>query len=83
MISYSLYISLQFYEALIIVRILLSWVGHDLHHPVIDFINDVTEPLLAQCRKLMPPSGMGMDFSPIIATLIVELVARFTQLIPF
>ena len=36
------------------------------------FLFDVTEPILAPLRRFIP-SGMGVDFSPMIAILILFL----------
>lgn len=58
---------------LIIIRCILSFVRHDPYQPLIRFIYDVTEPIMGPFRKLIPAAG-GIDFSPIIAVLAVELV---------
>lgn len=58
---------------LIIFRCILSFVRHDPYQPLIRFIYDVTEPIMGPFRRLIPAAG-GIDFSPIIAILAVELV---------
>ncbi|MBC7076107.1 MAG: YggT family protein [Syntrophomonadaceae bacterium] len=60
---------------LIIGRCILSFIRHDPYNPVIKFIYDVTEPVMAPFRRLIPAAG-GIDFSPIIAVLAVTLVQR-------
>jgi len=59
----------------IIVRALLSWFmpagGTGLSRVLVD----VTEPVLAPIRRLLPSVG-GIDFSPILAILLVQLVSR-------
>lgn len=64
------------YSWIIIARILMSWVPHNPNHPVMRFIYEVTEPLLAPIRNLMPRTSMPIDFSPIIAVLLLNLVQR-------
>lgn len=67
---------------LIIARIVLSWFPMDPRHPVIRFIEGVTEPVLAPFRRLIPPvggPGMRLDLSPIAALLVVELVGRIVH----
>lgn len=59
---------------LIIVRVILSWVRHDPYNPIFRFIYEVTEIVLAPIRKLMPMRGMGIDFSPIIAILLLQVL---------
>lgn len=54
---------------LIFARFVLSWVRPDPYHPtwgpVMRFVYQATEPLLAPIRRLMPSTG-GLDFSPMI-----------------
>lgn len=60
---------------LIIARCILSFVRHDPYQPVIKFIYDITEPIMAPFRKLIPPAG-GIDFSPIIAVLALSFLQK-------
>lgn len=60
---------------LIIARCILSFVRHNPYQPVIRFIYDVTEPIMAPFRRMIPAAG-GIDFSPIIAVLVIEMVRR-------
>jgi YggT family protein len=38
-------------------------------------VHQITEPLLAPARRLLPPMG-GLDFSPIIVFLVLGLLER-------
>lgn len=58
---------------LIIIRCILSFIRHDPYQPIIRFIYDVTEPIMAPFRRLIPASG-GLDFSPIVVILAIYLV---------
>ncbi|MEN6460878.1 MAG: YggT family protein [Syntrophomonas sp.] len=60
---------------MIIARCVLSFVRHDPRQPVIRFIYDVTEPVMAPFRKIIPSTG-GIDFSPIITVLAIEFIRR-------
>lgn len=60
---------------LIIARCILSFVRHNPYQPVIKFIYDVSEPIMAPFRKLIPPTG-GIDFSPIIAVLALSFLQK-------
>lgn len=60
---------------LIIARCILSFVRHNPYQPVIRFIYDITEPIMAPFRRMIPAAG-GIDFSPIIAVLVIEMVRR-------
>ena len=65
----------EVYLYIVIARVLISWVPRNPSHAVIRFLYEVTEPLLAPCRRLIPPLG-GIDFSPIIAVMAVEFLRR-------
>lgn len=58
---------------LIIARCILSFVRHNPYQPIIRFIYDVTEPVMAPFRRMLPTTG-GLDFSPLIAVFAIEFV---------
>ncbi|MCH2539594.1 MAG: YggT family protein [Anaerolineales bacterium] len=59
----------------ILARVLISWVRVDPHHPAVQFLMEITEPVLRPIREMMPSMGM-MDFSPIIALLLLSVLER-------
>ncbi len=67
-------VSTLFY-LLILARIILSWVQVDRYNPVVNMIYQLTEPVLAPIRNLLPVMGT-FDFSPLVALLLMEVVAR-------
>ena len=58
----------------IFARAMASWFVRDWSNPVMRFLVDVTEPILAPLRRLVP-SPMGVDFSPMVAILALYLVS--------
>lgn len=70
---YIISLAIEIYVWLIIGRVLLSFVRPRSYHPVFRFIYEVTEPVLAPCRRILPPT-MNIDFSPLIAIIFLELV---------
>jgi len=58
---------------LIFARVILSWVPRGLPR-IKKFLFDVTEPLLAPLRKIIPAPGGIMDLSPIVAYLLLYLI---------
>jgi YggT family protein len=62
---------------LVIIRALLSWVNPDPLNPIVQFINTVTEPLLAPFRRLMPAYSIGLDISPIFALILIWFLRLF------
>jgi len=66
------------YEFAIIARALLPWFRVDPYHPVMRFLIQITEPLLAPIRRNLPTMG-GLDFSPMVALLILWAVELLLQ----
>ena len=60
----------------IFIRIIISWTGMDPRNPVVVFLHDITEPILSPIRQFMPRLGM-LDFSPMVAIILLSLIARF------
>jgi YggT family protein len=71
--------AIRIYEFILIGRILMSWIPLDRSNPTIDsivrFMYDITEPVLAPVRELLPPMG-GFDFSPIVVFIGLQVVAQ-------
>ena len=42
-------------------------------HPILRLIWQLTEPVMAPVRKVVPPIG-GLDFSPIFIFIIIRLI---------
>jgi YggT family protein len=59
----------------LLARVLLSWVQVDPRNPIVNLIHQLTEPLLAPIRRLLPQSG-ALDFSPMIAFVVVLLAEQ-------
>lgn len=70
---------IRFYQFLIFVRVLLSWVNVDpyrptVDHPIVRMLDRVTEPVLAPVRRLVPPISGRFDVSPIVVLFALEIV---------
>lgn len=63
-------IALNLYMWVIIARALISWVNPDPWNPIVQFLDRVTEPVLAPIRRWMG-WRMGVDLSPLVAILII------------
>jgi len=65
-------------QFLIFARIMLSWVPIIPNNPISQLIFHLTEPILGPARRLMEKSplggGMMLDFSPILALILMRLV---------
>lgn len=45
------------------------------YHPVREVIDRLVEPILTPIRRIMPYTG-GVDFSPVVLILIIQLAGR-------
>ena len=62
----------------IILRIVFSWTGFDQRSPIYAAILEVTEPILAPIRSVLPRTGM-LDLSPMVATFILFVMIGVGQ----
>ncbi len=63
------------YSFILLARVLISWVQIDPYNPIVRLLYQLTEPLLAPIRRLLPQTGM-MDFSPIVAFIAIMVIER-------
>lgn len=57
----------------LLAMIILSWIAPGSNHPAIHLLFQITEPVMAPFRKVLPPMG-GMDFSPILMFILINIV---------
>ena len=59
---------------IMIVRILLSWFPNiNWYNQPFKAMKEITDPILEPFRRIIPPIS-GIDFSPIIAFLVLEIL---------
>lgn len=61
------------YFFLIIALVILSWVGPRARHPIVPLIIQLTDPVLAPIRRVVPVLG-GFDLSPLIALIGIRFL---------
>ena len=54
-------------------RVIMSWISPRGNDPVSPILYQITEPLLAPIRRLMPRTGT-FDFTPMVALLLINVV---------
>ncbi|MHC4787592.1 MAG: YggT family protein [Planctomycetota bacterium] len=68
--------AIRIYVLVIVARAIFSWLPpRHRDNELYRFVRTITEPLLKPLRRLLPAAG-GVDFSPIVAILLLELIAR-------
>ena len=66
-----LLINIIFYS--VIGMIIISFLAPQSSHPAVEFIWQLTEPVMAPSRQVLPPMG-GLDFSPIILFIALNVI---------
>jgi len=71
---YVLFWLLQGYQLLLLARVLMSWIPNlDYNNPIVRFLYQATEPVLAPIRSAIPPLG-GIDLSPLLVFLAISVL---------
>jgi YggT family protein len=68
---FSLFLNILFYA--MIISVILSWVAPGSHNPGAELVAQITEPVLAPFRRIVPNLG-GLDISPIFAFIVIQLL---------
>jgi len=76
-VAHILDIILNIYLWVIIMRALISWVNPDPHNPIVRLLYQLTEPVLAPVRRLIPLRNIGIDFSPVIVLILIIFLQSF------
>lgn len=66
-----LIVTIYFWSVIAIV--VASWIAPTSSHPALQLIGQLTEPVMAPVRKVMPPMG-GLDLSPIAVFLLLNVI---------
>jgi YggT family protein len=69
------YIFCQALSFTIMARAILSWLAPNPYDQPMRFLHEITEPILAPLRHIVPRIGM-IDITPLIAIVILQLVAE-------
>jgi YggT family protein len=76
LLTQSLYYFLQIYIFLLVVRILLTWLpGVSWADQIMQTLSPVTDPYLDLFRSFIPPIGGSIDISPMLAILVLQVIA--------
>jgi YggT family protein len=59
----------------ILVTSLLSWVQPDPRNPIVRVLHGIVDPILHPIKAIIPSMG-GMDFSPLVALLILSMLQK-------
>ncbi|MCB0044453.1 MAG: YggT family protein [Caldilineaceae bacterium] len=67
--------AIQLYIFVLLARILMSWIPNlDPYNPAVQFLRQVTDPVLEPARRIIPPIGM-IDISPIVVFFALSILS--------
>lgn len=76
-------LALDLYSYVIIAAALISWVSPDPRNPIVQVLRQITEPVLAPARRMLPPwKTGGLDLSPIIVLIAIRIVEWVLNSLP-
>jgi YggT family protein len=68
---------LSIFKFVLVIRILMSWINPDPYNEIVKIIYKITDPVLIPIRKYIPIQFGMVDFSPIIAFLLIYFLKYF------
>ena len=69
----------DFYQILIVIWCILSWIPmlrDGVLSDIVGAIDSIVSPYINLFRRFIPPFG-GIDYSPIVAIVVLQLIERF------
>ena len=67
-------------QIIIMIRIFLSWVPHDPYNQFVKIVYKIADSILEPVREALPIQGLGFDFSPIIAFILLGFIKKIILL---
>ena len=67
---------LDLYAFILIARALISWVSPGSRNKIVQFLYQITEPVLAPVRQVVPPIG-GLDLSLVVVLIVIQVLRAF------
>jgi YggT family protein len=62
------------YMWVILIAAVLTWVRPDPYNPVVQLLYRLTQPAYAFVRRIMPTTFNGIDLSPLIIIIFLQIV---------
>ena len=69
------YILTQILIFAIFARSIISWFPIDPRNPLVRILNEITEPILAPLRRVIPRIGL-IDITPMVAIIVLLVIQR-------
>jgi YggT family protein len=62
------------YSWIVIIAAVMTWISPDPYNPIVRFFYGVTEPIFDLVREYLPVNFGGVDLSPIVVLVVIEIV---------
>ena len=66
---------MQILTAAIFLRAILSWFSLGPRNPLIEVLDQITEPILSPLRRVVPRLGM-IDITPLVAIILLQFLGQ-------
>jgi YggT family protein len=67
---------LTLYLYIVIISALMTWIEPNPYNPIVRFIYSITEPVFEWFRAHIPVVFGGIDFSPLLVIIVIQLIQR-------
>lgn len=67
---------IYYLQWLIFIKVLSSWFIRDPNNPIYQLLEAITEPFIGPIRRILPRSSMGIDFSPLLAIILLNILSN-------
>ncbi len=67
---------LTLYLYVVIISALMTWIEPNPYNPIVRFIYSITEPVFNWFREHLPVVFGGIDFSPLLVIIVIQLVQQ-------
>jgi YggT family protein len=57
------------------LRAIISWFALDPRNPLVEVLDQITEPILSPLRRIVPRIGM-IGITPLVAIILLQVLAR-------
>jgi len=66
---------IDLYVLVVLAAVVMSWIRPNPGNPLVQLVYNLTEPVLAPIRRVIPPIG-GLDLSPLVLLVILQFLRR-------
>jgi YggT family protein len=66
----------QFLYMALMARVFLSWIPHNPQSAIIQFLHQVTDPILRPFQDIVPSWRIGLDLAPLFAFFAIGIVRK-------